>query len=53
MLWFWLLLKLISGNKHRIDKNTVNKLNVIAGIILIVLGVILFGKATATVFNLF
>lgn len=53
MLWFWLLLKLISGNKHRIDKNTVNKLNLLAGVILIVLGVILFGKATGTLFNLF
>lgn len=53
MLWFWLLLKLISGNKHRIAKNTINKLNVFAGIILILLGIILFGKATSTLFNIF
>lgn len=53
MLWFWLLLKLISSNKHRIGKDTVNKLNVIAGVILLILGVILFAKATSTLFNLF
>lgn len=53
VLWFWLLLKLITGNRHRINKNTINKLNTIAGIILLVLGVLLFVKATATVFDLF
>jgi arginine exporter protein ArgO len=53
ILWFWLLLKLITGNKHRIDKSTVGKLNSIAGIILIVLGIFLFAKATGSVFNLF
>ncbi len=53
VIWFWLLLKLIAGNKHRINRNTINKLNTFAGIILIVLGIFLFGKATGTVFNLF
>ncbi len=53
VIWFWLLLKLITGNKHRINKNTVGKLNFYAGIILIVLGIFLFSKATGTVFNIF
>ena len=52
-IWFWLLLKLITGNKHKIDKSTISRLNFIAGIVLIVLGVFLFGKATGTVFNIF
>jgi threonine/homoserine/homoserine lactone efflux protein len=49
-LWFWTLLKLITGNKHRINVATVNKLNIIAGYILIGLGVFLFFKATQTLF---
>lgn len=49
-LWFYILLKLITGNKHRININTVNKLNIGAGVILIGLGVILFVKATQTLF---
>jgi arginine exporter protein ArgO len=53
VLWFWLLLKLIAGNKHRINKSTINKLNTYAGVILIMLGIFLFGKATGTVFNIF
>jgi len=53
VLWFWLLLKLITGNKHRINPSTIGKLNFIAGIILITLGVFLFVKATATVFDWF
>lgn len=53
ILWFWLLLKLIAGNKHRINKNTIGKLNFYAGIILIILGVFLFSKATGTVFDIF
>ncbi len=52
-LWFWLLLKLITGNKHRINQATIGKLNIIAGIILIVLGIFLFSKATGTVLNIF
>lgn len=49
-LWFYTLLKLITGNKHRINIKTVNKLNITAGIILIFLGIILFTKATQTLF---
>lgn len=52
-LWFWLLLKLITGNKHRINPSTVSKLNTIAGVILITLGVFLFAKATGSVFKWF
>jgi len=48
--WFFLLLKLITGNKKRINQATVNKLNIIAGIILIILGIILFVKAFISVF---
>ena len=48
--WFYLLLKLITGNKKRINQTTVNKLNTIAGIILIILGVFLFIKAVISVF---
>lgn len=51
--WFYTLLKLITDNKHRINPSTVNKLNVIAGYILIFLGVFLFIKATGTIFHLF
>ncbi len=52
-LWFFTLLRLITGNKHRINRKTVNKLNVIAGFILLILGLILFVKATGTVFKIF
>lgn len=48
--WFYTLLKLITGNKKRINQSTVNKLNIIAGIILLVLGVFLFIKAALSVF---
>jgi threonine/homoserine/homoserine lactone efflux protein len=48
--WFYVLLKLITGNKKRINPATVNKLNIIAGVILIILGVFLFIKATVSVF---
>jgi arginine exporter protein ArgO len=48
--WFYLLLKLITGNKKRVNQATVNKLNVIAGVILIILGVFLFVKAFISVF---
>lgn len=44
--WFYTLLKLITGNKHRINPHTINKLNISAGIILILLGIFLFTKAT-------
>jgi len=49
-LWFYLLLKIITGNKNRINQSTVNKLNIVAGIILLLLGVLLFAKATISVF---
>ncbi len=52
-LWFWTLLKLITGNKHRINRTTISTLNIIAGVILIVLGVFLFIRATAAVLNVF
>jgi len=47
--WYYLLLTLITGHKKRINQATVNKLNVFAGIILIVLGAFLFVKATLSV----
>ena len=47
--WFFTLLKLITGNKKRINQTTVNKLNIIAGIILLILGVFLFIKAVISV----
>lgn len=52
LAWFYTLLKLITGNKKRINQATVNKLNVIAGIILLLLGVFLFVKAVVSVFNI-
>jgi threonine/homoserine/homoserine lactone efflux protein len=48
--WFFILLKLITGNKKRINQTTVNKLNIIAGVILLILGIFLFIKATVSVF---
>ncbi len=50
--WFYTLLKLITGNKKRINPATVNKLNVIAGIILLLLGIFLFIKAAISVFSI-
>ncbi|HEY3250164.1 MAG TPA: LysE family transporter [Ignavibacteria bacterium] len=50
LAWFYTLLKLITGNKKRINQATVNKLNIIAGIILLILGVILFVKAAISLF---
>jgi hypothetical protein len=47
--WYFLLLTLITGHKKRINQTTVNKLNVFAGIILILLGAFLFIKATLSV----
>ncbi len=49
-LWFYTLLKLITGNRHRINRNTLSKLNIGAGIILFALGIFLFFKATSTIF---
>jgi threonine/homoserine/homoserine lactone efflux protein len=50
--WYGLLLKLITGHKKRINETTVNKLNAIAGAILLALGAILFIKAVVSVFSL-
>ena len=50
-IWFYTLLKLISGNKKRINPATVNKLNIIAGIILLILGAFLFVKAGVSVIS--
>lgn len=50
--WFYALLKLITSNKKRINQTTVNKLNLIAGIILLLLGVFLFVKAVVSVFTI-
>jgi len=52
-LWFYTLLRLITGNRHRINQTTVNKLNVSAGVILLLLGVFLFFKATGRIFQIF
>jgi arginine exporter protein ArgO len=48
-VWYYILLKLITGNKKRINQTSVNKLNIIAGIILLILGVILLIRATISV----
>jgi threonine/homoserine/homoserine lactone efflux protein len=50
--WFYTLLKLITGNKHKITPSTVSKLNIISGCILIFLGIFLFIKAFVTVFHI-
>jgi threonine/homoserine/homoserine lactone efflux protein len=49
--WYYALLKLITGNKKRINQATVNKLNIIAGVILLALGAFLFAKAVVSVFQ--
>ncbi len=49
--WFYTLIKLVTGNKHRINPATVNKLNIAAGIILLLLGILLFIKATISTFH--
>lgn len=51
-LWFYILLNLITGNRHRINPTTVNKLNISAGAVLIILGISLFIKATGTIFHI-
>jgi arginine exporter protein ArgO len=53
VLWFFTLLKLITGNSHRINPLTIDKLNVGAGIVLILLGILLFVKATVEIFHIF
>ena len=49
-LLFYTLLRLITGNRHRINYSTISKLNISAGVILIALGVFLFFKATKAIF---
>lgn len=49
--WFYTLLKLITGNKHRISPSSVNKLNIASGIVLIMLGIFLFAKAAGITFS--
>jgi len=50
--WYFTLLKLITDNKKRINPATINTLNVIAGVILLMLSVFLFVKATVSVFKM-
>jgi threonine/homoserine/homoserine lactone efflux protein len=52
LAWYCTLLKLITGNKKRINETTVNKLNIVAGVILLMLGVFLFFKAAVSVFSI-
>jgi threonine/homoserine/homoserine lactone efflux protein len=47
--WYFTLLKLITGNRHRINQTTINKLNTVAGFILLGLGVLLFARAVVAV----
>lgn len=49
-IWFYILLKLIAGNKKRINSKTIKKLNIIAGAILLLIGVFLFIKAIISLF---
>lgn len=44
ILWFWTLVYLISRNAHKIKPATLNKINVVVGIILIALGAFLLYK---------
>jgi len=52
-LWFYTLLRIITGNQHRINRKTVDKLNIAAGVILMILGIVLFFKATGAIFHVF
>jgi len=49
--WYFTLLKLVSGNKKRINQTTINTLNVIAGVILLMFSAFLFVRATVSVFE--
>jgi hypothetical protein len=51
LAWSCTLLKLITGNKKRINETTVNILNIIAGAILLALGAFLFVKAAVSVLS--
>ncbi|MHB8053809.1 MAG: hypothetical protein ACYDH3_00945, partial [Candidatus Aminicenantales bacterium] len=50
--WYSMLLKMITGNKKRINPATINTLNIISGAILLALSVFLFVKATVSVFKM-
>jgi threonine/homoserine/homoserine lactone efflux protein len=52
LAWYYTLLELITGHKKRINEKTVNKLNIIAGVILLMLGVFLFAKAAVSVLSM-
>jgi threonine/homoserine/homoserine lactone efflux protein len=52
LAWYYTLLKLITGHKKRITETTVNKLNIVAGVILLCLGVFLFIKAAVSVISI-
>ena len=52
LAWYYTLLTLITGNKRRINETTVNKLNIVAGMILLTLGVFLFIKGALSVFSI-
>lgn len=43
-LWFWLLVKLVSRNAHRVSPKTLSKLNISVGIVLVILGFFLLIK---------
>ena len=47
--WYLVLLALITGHKHRIKQTTINKLNLVAGSVLMCLGVGLFINAAVVV----
>ena len=49
LAWYYTLLKLITGNKKRLNETSVNTLNRVAGVILFMFGVFLFIKAAAAV----
>ncbi len=49
--WYFTLLKLITGNKKRIHPTTINTLNIIAGVILLMLSVLLLVKAIVSIFK--
>lgn len=42
--WFWLLVKLVSRNAHRVSPVTLSRLNISVGIVLIILGFFLLVK---------
>jgi hypothetical protein len=47
--WYLTLMTLITGHKKRIDQKTVNKLNIVAGAILLLIGLLLFVKAVLSI----